>query len=121
MFGRTNELRKSITSTLKQLVDKVYYKNAKSDTDYPYVTYYLRHNKDEHKYNYFLEVHVWTKDVKASENIADKIEELDGCSYSNEYHCFEFYLNSRNNVEDEVKEIQHVVLLFNLEYFDLKG
>lgn len=119
--NRTDELKKSLTSILKQVHDKVYYKKAPSKSNYPYLTYFLRHNKDNNQYDYFWEVHVWTRDVKLAEQLADSIEEFDKCIYRNEYHCFDLDLNARNNVEDEDKEIQHIVLLFNLTYFDVKG
>ncbi len=120
-FSRTNELKKSITSILKEYVNSVHCRQAPSKTPYPYVTYFLKHTKSEHQYSYFFEIHIWTKDVKQIEELADKIEELDGCTYKNQYHSFDLDLNSRNNVEDEEKELQHIVLLFNLTYFDLKG
>lgn len=121
IFNRTNELKKSLISILKQVHDKAYYKKAPIAADYPYITYYLKHTKEYNQYNYFWEVHVWTRDVKLAEQLADSIEEFDKYTYKNEYHCFDIDLNSRNSVEDEDKEIQHIVLLFNLIYFDVKG
>lgn len=121
IFNRTNELKKSLISILKQVHDKAYYKKAPITADYPYITYYLKHTKEYNQYNYFWEVHVWTRDVKLAEQLADSIEEFDKYTYKNEYHCFDIDLNSRNSVEDEDKEIQHIVLLFNLIYFDVKG
>ena len=121
IFDKTNELKKSLTSILKQVHDKAYYRKAPITVDYPYITYYLKHTKADNQYNYFWEVHVWTRDVKLSEQLSDSIEEFDKCLYKNEYHCFDLDLNSRNSVEDEDKEIQHIVLLFNLTYFDTKG
>lgn len=120
-FNRTNELKKSIVSILKPMCEKVYYRKASSKANYPYITYFLKHTKDEHKYDYFFEIHIWTKDIKLAEELADKVEKLDGCVYRNEYHSFDLDLNSRNNVEDEDKELQHIVLLFNLTYFSVKG
>lgn len=121
IFNRTNELKKSLVSILKQVHEKTYYKKAPVTTDYPYITYYLKHTKDGHQYNYFWEVHVWTRDVKLAEQLADSIEEFDKCIFEGEYHSFDIELNSRNNVEDEDKDIQHIVLLFDLNYFDVKG
>lgn len=119
--ARTNELKKSITSILKQRVDKVYYRKAPITANYPYLTYFLDYRKDGAQYNYELEVHVWTKDVKSAESIADSIEDFDKCIFNNETHCYDLDLNSRNNVEDEDHDIQHIVLLFNLIYFDMRG
>ena len=121
IFNRTNELKKSLISILKQVHENAYYKKAPITADYPYITYYLKHTKEEHQYDYFWEVHVWTRDVKLAEQLSDSIEEFDKCTYKNEYHCFDVDLNARNSVEDEDKEIHHIVLLFNLTYFDVKG
>lgn len=120
-INRTNELKIALTSILKQVHSKAYYRKAPAKTDYPYLTYYLRHTKDGHQYDYFWEVHVWTRDVKLAEELADSIEGFDKCSYKDNYQTFDIDLESRNNVEDEDKEIQHIVLLFNLTYFDVKG
>lgn len=120
-INRTNELKKALTSILKQVYSKAYYRKAPAKTDYPYLTYYLRHTKDGHQYDYFWEVHVWTRDVKLAEEMADSIEEFDKCSYKDNYQTFDIDLESRNGIEDEDKEIQHIVLLFNLTYFSLKG
>lgn len=121
MFNKTNELKKSLTGILKQVHDKAYYKKAPSKTDYPYITYYLKHTKTDNQYDYFWEVHIWTRDIKLAEQLADSLEEFDKCSYKNQYHSFDISLNSRNSIDDEDKEIQHIVLLFNLTYFDVKG
>lgn len=121
IFNRTNELKKSLISILKQVHDKAYYRKAPITADYPYITYYLEHKKEEHQTDYLWEVHIWTRDIKLAEQLADSIEDFDKCTYRNEYHCFDLDLNARNNVEDEDKEIQHIVLLFNLTYFDVKG
>lgn len=120
-INRTNELKIALTSILKQVHSEAYYRKVPAKTDYPYLTYYLRHTKDGHQYDYFWEVHVWTRDVKLVEQLADNIEEFDKCSYKDEFQTFDIDLESRNNVEDEDKEIQHIVLLFNLTYFSLKG
>ncbi|WP_410495139.1 hypothetical protein QTL86_13545 [Cellulosilyticum sp. ST5] len=121
IFDKTNELKKALTSILKQVHSKAYYRKAPSTTDYPYFTYYLRHTKAEHQYDYLWEVHVWTRDIKLAEQLADSIEEFDKCYYSDGNQSFDVDLNSRNNIDDEDKEIQHIVLLFNLTYFNVKG
>ena len=100
VFNRTDELKQSLTEILKQVHDNAYYKNAPSTVDYPYITYYLKHTKEDNQYNYFWEVHVWTRNVKLAEQLADGIEKFDKCTYRNEYHCFDLDLNSRNNVEE---------------------
>lgn len=120
-FNRTNELNKAIMSILKHYCDRCFYRKAKKHKEYPYLTFNLRYTKDEHEYKYFFEVHVWTKDDKGAEELADKIEEIDGTSYKNEYSSFEIYLNTRNNMEDEDEELNHIVILFDLLYFDVKG
>lgn len=120
-INRTNELKIALTSILKQVHSKVYYRKVPAKTDYPYLTYYLRHTKDGHQYVYFWEVHVWTKDIKLAEEMADSIEGFDKCSYKDNYQTFDIDLESRNGIEDEDKEIQHIVLLFNLTYFSVKG
>lgn len=118
---RTNELKTALVSALKEVYDKVYYRKAPTTTDYPYITYYLKHTKKEGQYDYFWEVHVWTRDIKLAEELADKIEGFDKSSYKDDRQAFDVDLNSRNNVDDEDKEIQHIVLLFNLTYFTVKG
>lgn len=120
-INRTNELKIALTSILKQVHSKSYYRKAPAKTDYPYLTYFLKHTKADHQYSYFWEVHIWTKDVKLSEELADNIEEFDGCYYKDDVQNFDIDLESRNNAEDEDKEIQHIVLLFNLTYFSVKG
>ena len=120
-LNRTNELKKALTNILKEVCNNAYYRKAPRTAHYPYLTYYLRHTKNEHQYSYFWEVHVWTKDIKLAEEYADGIEEFDGCYYNNQVQSFDVDLESRSNVEDDDKEIQHIVLLFNLTYFSVKG
>ncbi|ADZ82481.1 hypothetical protein [Cellulosilyticum lentocellum] len=120
-FSRTEQLKISVKSILKPFCEKVYHKKAPPKCACPYVTYYLKHAKEYHQYDYKLEAHVWSKDVKEAETIADHIEELDNCVFSNEYHNFDIELQDRGNVEDEDKELTHIVVLFNLTYFDVRG
>ena len=120
-MSRTDKLKKSLTEILKQVHEQSYHKKAPQKVNYPYLTYLLKHSKNGNYYDYFWEVHVWTKDIKLAEYLADKIEQFDNSTYRNEYHSFDLDLNTRNSIEDEDKEIQHIVLLFNLTYFYLKG
>lgn len=117
----TNELKKALTSALREVNSQVYYRKAPTKTNYPYITYYLKHTKEGYQYNYLWEVHVWTRDIKVAEELADSIEQFDKSTYKDDMQAFDVDLNSRNNVEDEDKEIQHIVLLFNLTYFSMKG
>lgn len=119
--NRTNELKKSLTSLLKTVHSQVYYRRAPTKTGLPYITYYLKHIKIDHSYNYNFEVHIWTKDIKEAEALADTLEEMDSYIFRDHQFQYDLYLESRLNVEDEDKEIQHIVLLFNLTYFDQKG
>lgn len=118
---RTNELKTALTGALKEIHSQVYYRKAPTKIDYPYITYYLKHTKEQHQYDYFWEVHVWTRDIKLAEELADKVEEFDKSTYKDDVQAFDVDLNSRNSIEDEDKEIQHIVLLFNLTYFTVKG
>ncbi|PHV71911.1 hypothetical protein CS063_00060 [Sporanaerobium hydrogeniformans] len=120
-FSRTEQLKISVKSILKPSCEKVYHRKAPPKCAYPYMTFYLKHTKADHQYEYKLEVHVWSKNVKEAEEIADSIEELDDCIFSNEYHNFDIKLQDRGSVEDEDKELTHIVVLFNLIYFDVKG
>ena len=54
IFDKTNELKKSLTSILKQVHDKAYYRKAPITVDYPYITYYLKHTKADNQYNPFI-------------------------------------------------------------------
>lgn len=120
-ISRTEQLKISVKSILTPSCEKVYHKKAPPKNGYPYVTYYLKHTKDGHQYDYSLDVNIWSKEIKEAEAIADSIEELDNSIFSNEYHNFDIELQDRGHVEDEDKELIHIVILFNLTYFSLKG
>ena len=145
-INRTHNLRKALTSILKDVsydkvsstnggyfldgsVDlsgidgevKVYYRKVPARTELPYLTYFLEHRKSENAYSYDFEVHIWSKDVKDAEEIADCIECIDNCIYSDEIQSFDIALERRLNVDDENKEIQHIVLNFEIEYYNKKG
>lgn len=121
-MAKTNDLRKAITSLLSTYCDNVYYKKAKNNADYPYVTYYISKYPIESISQYDLEIHVWAKDVKLAENIADMVDNgLNETIYRDSKRCFSIDLNSRFNVEDEDKSIEHIVLRFNLRHASKKG
>lgn len=118
---RTDKLKKAIVEILKDVNENIYYRKAPTKATYPYITFFLKHTKNEHQYDYFWEVHIWSKNIKTAEEIADKIEEFDKCNYKDDYQSFDLDIESRNNIENDDKEVQHVVLLFNLTFFDKKG
>lgn len=120
-ISKTNDLKIAIVSMLKPICKNVFYIKADKNTPYPYIVYYLPHSKDGHRYNYNLEVHIWTKDIKEVEALADEIEGLDNNVYNDNNQTFSINLNARNNVEDQDKEISHIRLLLNLIYYNKEG
>lgn len=118
---RTNDLKVAIVSILSPIISQVYSRKAKKGAQYPYAVYYLEHNKMEHGYDYKLEVHIWTRDIKELEGIADQLEKLNGGVYTDETFNFDLDLNNRLNIDDEDKELQHCRLLFDLTYYHKEG
>ena len=114
MLTTNNEIRKVITEILHTKISKVYYRKAPLTTHYPYVTYFLSHKKIEYTYEYSLEVHVWTRDIKEAERIADDLEELDAILFNAKNITFDMNLENRKHLQDEDKELQHIVVLFSM-------
>ncbi len=125
-MGKTEALRKVVTSILRETDCEVYYEKARKDAEFPYVVYTF----DTINFDYyarddiFLLIEVWDKNKTSSkiEEIADLIENL--LNYRN--HPTDevlptFYLESRKSVEDEDATILHRQIRVKIENYYIGG
>jgi hypothetical protein len=123
-LDRTEKLKTYLTTLLENACSNVFYENSTDDAPYPYIVYSLEHVKDEDKYNYDLEVHVWDKSIssKLVESISDNVEfTLDGEYYTDSNQSLTLGLDTRISVPDQDKSLKHRRLLFDLQYYWKEG
>ena len=117
MANKTIELRKDIQYLLKSIFEKIFYRRADVDTQYPYLVYTIR-DVDDYK---ILEVDFWDEgsNTEKIENIADKVEEtLDEFTKTNENHSISIFKNNdRRWVDDENKNILRINESFQILYY----
>lgn len=119
-MGKTYDLRVIARTLLKQTLGEVYYEIASTNAIYPYKVFELANIDlgDMARDDLILIVHVWGKDIKEVDEIADGIEAtLNGTNAPNGNSYPTFYRMSRNTIPDEDKSIKHKELKFNIQNY----
>lgn len=119
-MGKTYDLRVIVRTLLKQAPGEAYYEIASTSAIYPYKVFELGNIDlgDMNRDDLILIVHVWGKDIKEVDEIADKIEDIlngKNAPQGNTYPTF--YRMSRNTIPDEDKSIKHKELKFNIQNY----
>lgn len=126
MVSKTVELRKVITTLLKQVKhinNQVYFENASSTAAYPYIVYNIN-SIDLNSYprnDVVLTVDVWDNNSNTSiiEDVADDVEaKLNMVNYPTATVLPTFYLNIRNSIIDEDKTIKRRQLKFIIQNYE---
>ena len=116
-MAKTRTLRNLITLQLRTTPGETYHKNAPKDAAFPYKTFTLTSvafpNTDRDDLD--LEVDLWDRapDPKTLEDIADQIEALFNAKIYPEPPIYPaFFRESRHDLEDPDKTLQHIQLRF---------
>lgn len=122
-MNRTTELR----GTCKQLLDRVqggtFYRLAPTDTEFPYKTFDLSSINlgDLSRCDYILTVDLWdlAEDPKAVEAMADELEdEINALNVPQTGILPTFFRETRGNIEDPDKNIQHIRLSYSVQLYE---
>lgn len=94
----------------------VYYLTAPIHTKYPYVVFNIRERYlTEGLYMNSLSVDIYAADIKAAEDLEDKIKTINDTCFTDEHVSFDVELNAVNTLKDE--SIYHINLLFYLDIY----
>lgn len=121
-MSKTIELRKVITNLLKQVNSNIYYEEAKSNAEFPYIVYELTSvNLNNYpRDDIFLIIDVWDKNksTQTVEILADKVEKtLNMINNPTNAVLPTFYLNDRMSIRDEDKSIKRRQLKFIIQNY----
>lgn len=122
MVSKTIELRRVITTLLKQVNSNIFYEEATSKATFPYIIYELKtiNLNNYPRDDVFLTIDVWDKDKTTNtvETIADNIEKvLNTKNNPTNLVLPTFYLNDRNSIRDENKDIKRRQLKFTIQNY----
>ncbi len=122
-MGKTAELRKLIKSQLQSLPGEVYHKSAPKDAVYPYKVFSLKSVSFVDARNDFdLCVDIWGRgDRKIAEEVADQVETLlRDANLPQKTILPTFYRESRYDIDDPDKTLQHIQLHFMVQLYELE-
>lgn len=128
MASKTIELRKVITSLLKEVNNEVYYERASKDAVYPYIVYNLdtinlnNYPRDD----IFITIDIWDRNKEGSttkvEILADTLEKvLNMKNKPTDKVLPTFYLENRTSIEDEDEFIKRRQLKFMIQNYYIGG
>lgn len=122
-MSKTAELRKLIKAQMQTTPGETYHREAPSDAAYPYKTFTLKSVIfTDARDDFDLCVDIWHRgDWKVVEEIADQIEELfRNTNLPQETILPTFFRDSRYNLEDPDKTLNHIQLRFNVQLYELE-
>ncbi len=122
-MSKTTALRGLIRERLQTVQGETYHKTASKDAAYPYKTYLLQsiNFPDSTRDDYDLVVDIWDRspDQKTIEEIADQIEALFNAATLPQPPIYPtFFRDSRNNLDDPDKTLQHIQLHFIVQLYE---
>lgn len=119
-------LRKILTTTLKEVHPKVYFKRAVTGATYPYITFDLPNSasiEDMELIN--LDVDVWdnNSDTTIIEDLASSIwSKLNRLYHIDENMSFSIYRSTRLSLNDEDDtRLNRRLLTFNIRFYEREG
>ena len=122
-MNKTTTLRKLIIEHLRTTPGETYHRTAPKDAAFPYKTFTLNNaafpysSRDDLE----LEVDIWTrsKDWKAIEQIADRIEALFNDANLPAPPIYPtFFRDARFSLDDPDKNLQHIQLRFLVQLYE---
>jgi predicted RND superfamily exporter protein len=130
-MSRTNELRQLVRTMLKasvlitESVDEIYYKNADVGAMFPHIIFSVKSVNLGYvdRKDYAITIDIYTKkNEKLSNEIADEIEDiLNNANMPCGNILPTFFLNGRQDVIDEDKNIQHVIENIQAQLYEKEG
>ena len=122
-MSKTAELRKLIKAHLQTTQGETYHREAPNDAAYPYKTFTLKSvSFMDARDDFDLCVDIWHRgDWKVVEEIADQIEKLfRNTNLPQETILPTFFRESRYNLDDPDKTLNHIQLRFNVQLYELE-
>lgn len=117
---RTNQIRKYISKKLRESGINVYYHHASNSSKFPYIVYDLTADFNGYVTLYDFEVNIWNNntDIAEIEDIADRVEDLmDDELHLDTNGLMIFKKRSRGHIDDSNKDINRIMIKFEMEYF----
>ncbi len=121
---RTNDLKKLIQTMLKTKFNNVFFERGQQDKMYPSAVFSLRSVDlgDLARKDYILEVDVWTKgeSTYTANNMTDTVCDLLQAENLPQTTILPvFYLIDSRSILDEDKEINHRLIRFQVQLYDV--
>lgn len=120
-MSKTIDLRTTLISELKAITDgDVFFGKASEDATFPYCVCELSRTVVDSFDIYTLEINIWDNSESTArvETLADAIEEaFDAQIIHDQQKTIALYKQIRSNVQDPTKDIQRVMLRFDLQHF----
>ena len=130
-MSRTNELRQLVRTMLKasnvidENVTEIYYKTADDDAMFPHIVYMVKSINLGYldRKDYAITIDIYTKkNEKLSNEIADEVEDMfNNANMPSGNILPTFFLNGRQDVIDEDKNIQHVIENIQAQLYEKEG
>ena len=122
-MSKTADLRKLVRETMESVQGETYHKKASERAAYPYKTFTLDSvSFTEARDDFDLCVDIWHRgDWKVVEEIADQIEKLfQNANLPQSTILPTFFRESRRNLDDPDKTLQHIQLRFLVQLYELE-
>lgn len=122
-MSKTAALRKLVRETMDSVQGETYHKKASERAAYPYKTFTLKSvSFTDARDDFDLFVDIWHRgDCKVAEEIADQIEKLfQNANLPQSTILPTFFRESRHDLEDPDKTLQHIQLRFLVQLYELE-
>ena len=122
-MSKTATLRKLVREQLQTVQGQTYHKEASEKAAYPYKTFALNSvSFMDARDDFELCVDIWHRgDWKVVEEIADQVEKLfQNTNLPQSTILPTFFRESRYNLEDPDKTLQHIQLRFQVQLYELE-
>ena len=122
-MSKTAALRKLVTETMQTVQGGTYHRSSPPHAVYPYKTFTLQSvSFTDARDDFELCVDIWGRgDWKIIEEIADQIEKLlQNSNLPQDTILPTFFRESRYNLDDPDKTLQHIQLRFAVQLYELE-
>ncbi len=122
-MGKTNALRKQVTSLLKKVCKNCFYEHAIDKELYPHIVFSFAttDNSDTHMDKIYMDVDIWCKGDGAAEveGLADDVEKIFRCLNNPEDEILPtYYTVDRRIVEDPDKTIRRRMIKVEIQNYE---